>query len=54
VCRDFAEGTVVCVDGWLLSLTEARLYALASLSVWGFDDDPPLPVSISEAITAQF
>jgi hypothetical protein len=39
VCRDFAEGTVVCVDGWLLSLTEARLYALASLSVWGFDDD---------------
>jgi hypothetical protein len=39
VCRDFAEGIVVCVDGWLLSLTEARLYALASLSVWGFDDD---------------
>ena len=25
---DFAHGAVVSVDGWLLSLTEARVYAL--------------------------
>jgi hypothetical protein len=30
--RDFSEGTVVAVDGWFLSLTEARLYALAALA----------------------
>jgi hypothetical protein len=28
---DFAEGIVISVDGWLLSLTEARLYALVAL-----------------------
>jgi hypothetical protein len=33
VRRDFAEGAVVNIDGWLLSLTEARLYALVALSV---------------------
>jgi hypothetical protein len=32
VCNDFSEGAVVNVEGWLLSLTEARLYALAALS----------------------
>jgi hypothetical protein len=32
VARDFAEGAVVNVDGWMLSLTEARLCALAALS----------------------
>ena len=32
VRRDFSEGTVVAVDGWFLSLTEARLYALAALA----------------------
>jgi hypothetical protein len=30
--RDFAEGVVVTVDGWMLSRTEARLCALAALS----------------------
>jgi hypothetical protein len=30
---DFAEGTVVSIEGWLLSLTEARLYALVALCV---------------------
>jgi hypothetical protein len=29
--RDFAEGAVVAVDRWILSVTEARLYALAAL-----------------------
>ena len=29
--RDFAEGAVVIVDRWILSVTEARLYALAAL-----------------------
>ncbi len=29
---DFAQGAVVSVDGWLLSLTEARVYALVALS----------------------
>lgn len=28
---DFAEGRTVTVDGWILSLTEARLCALAAL-----------------------
>jgi hypothetical protein len=32
VRRDFAAGAVVAVDGWFLSLTEARLYALAALA----------------------
>ena len=27
--RDFADGAVVKVDGWMLSVTEARLCALA-------------------------
>jgi hypothetical protein len=30
--RDFAEGAVVTVDRWILSVTEARLYALAALA----------------------
>ena len=29
--RDFTEGTVVNAEGWVLSVTEARLYALAAL-----------------------
>jgi hypothetical protein len=28
---DFRDGRIVSVDGWMLSLTEARLYALAML-----------------------
>ena len=28
---DFREGKVVTVDGWILSLTETRVYALAAL-----------------------
>ena len=32
VRSDFAEGAVLNVDGWILSVTEARLYALAALS----------------------
>jgi hypothetical protein len=28
---DFREGRVVSVDGWILSLTETRIYALAAL-----------------------
>jgi len=32
VRRDFAEGALVVVDGWFLSVTEARLYALAALA----------------------
>ena len=32
VRQDFSEGAFVSVDGWLLSLTEARLYALVALS----------------------
>jgi hypothetical protein len=28
---DFRDGRLVAVDGWMLSLTEARLYALATL-----------------------
>jgi hypothetical protein len=39
MCHEFAEGAVVSVNGWLLSFTEARLYALVALSVSGFDDD---------------
>jgi hypothetical protein len=30
--RDFAEGAVVTVDRWILSVTEVRLYALAALA----------------------
>ena len=30
---DFAHGAVVSVDGWLLSLTEARVYALVTLNL---------------------
>lgn len=32
VRHDFAEGAVVSIEGWLLSQTEARLYALVALS----------------------
>lgn len=32
VRRDFAEGVVVSVDGWVLSRTEARLCAIAALA----------------------
>lgn len=28
---DFRDGRIVAVDGWMLSLSEARLYALAEL-----------------------
>ena len=31
IYRDFSEGTVVNAEGWVLSVTEARLYALAAL-----------------------
>ena len=30
---DFAAGEIISVDGWLLSATETRLYALAALYV---------------------
>jgi hypothetical protein len=30
--RDFARGEIVAIDGWLLSRTEARLYALAAIT----------------------
>jgi hypothetical protein len=30
---DFAKGAIISVDGWLLSLTEARVYALVTLSL---------------------
>jgi hypothetical protein len=30
--NDFRDGRVVSVDGWMLSLTETRIYALAALS----------------------
>jgi hypothetical protein len=33
VRRDFARGATISVDGWLLSLTEARVYALVALSL---------------------
>ena len=29
--KDFGEGRIVNVDGWMLSLTETRIYALAAL-----------------------
>ena len=32
VRHEFAEGIVLNVDGWILSRTEARLYALAALA----------------------
>lgn len=32
VTQDYLAGRVVPVDGWVLSLTEARLYALAALA----------------------
>jgi hypothetical protein len=32
VRRDFANGAIVDVDGWLLSVTEARIYALIALT----------------------
>ena len=32
VRREFAEGSVITVDGWCLSLTEVRIYAIAALS----------------------
>ena len=32
VRNDFAEGAVINVEGWVLSVTEARLYALAALA----------------------
>src|SRR5262249_9059282 len=32
VRRDFAKGAIVDVNGWLLSVTEARVYALIALS----------------------
>jgi len=32
---DFRDGRVVNVDGWILSLTETRVYALAALLVEG-------------------
>jgi hypothetical protein len=32
VRRDFAEGRIVWVDGWILAVNEARLCALAALS----------------------
>ena len=35
VTRDFATGETVLVRGWMLSLTEARLCALAWLDVAG-------------------
>jgi hypothetical protein len=31
VRRDFAEGAVISVEGWVLSATEVRIYALAAL-----------------------
>ena len=33
VRHDFAEGAIINVDGWLLSLTEAHVYALVTLSL---------------------
>ena len=31
--RDFAKGEILSIDGWMLSATEARLYALAARCV---------------------
>ncbi len=36
VADDYVSGRVVHIDGWVLSITEARLYALAVLA----DDNP--------------
>jgi hypothetical protein len=30
--KDFVEGKIVIVDGWLLSLTETQIYALGNLA----------------------
>lgn len=32
VRQDFVDGAIVNVDGWILSVTEARLYGLAALA----------------------
>jgi len=32
VRHEFAQGAIISVDGWLLSLTEARVYALVALT----------------------
>ncbi|MBA4169951.1 MAG: hypothetical protein H0X68_06045 [Chloroflexi bacterium] len=32
IARDFRAGDVVTIDGWLISRTEARLFALAALA----------------------
>jgi len=32
VRQEFAQGAIISVDGWLLSLTEARVYALVALT----------------------
>jgi len=32
VIDDYRTGRVVDIDGWVLSITEARLYALAALA----------------------
>lgn len=31
ICRDYAEGRFVTVEGWVVAETEARLWALASV-----------------------
>ena len=35
VNHDFAKGAVVNIEGWLLSRTEAHLYALVALNIRG-------------------
>jgi hypothetical protein len=42
VRADFARGDTVQVQGWILSLTEARLYALAAMADAGATD----PISV--------
>jgi hypothetical protein len=41
--RDFAEGRVVTVRGWILAVTEARLCGLAALVLAAPGADPPIP-----------
>ncbi|GAC1343092.1 MAG: hypothetical protein NVSMB18_18270 [Acetobacteraceae bacterium] len=36
--RDYASGRITCLDGWLLSVTEARLCALAALATGAGDE----------------